>query len=141
LPYVHQVLSEGLRLYPPAWILGRRALGEDEIGGHYVAPNTVIAISIYTLHRHPMFWENPENFDPDRFLPERSSNRHKFAYLPFGAGPRQCIGNGFAQMEASLIITCIAQRFELHLIPGIEVQPQPLFVLRPNSDILMSLHR
>lgn len=141
LPYVHQVLSEGLRLYPPAWILGRRALGEDEIGGYYVAPNTVIAISIYTLHRHPMFWENPENFDPDRFLPERSSRRHKFAYLPFGAGPRQCIGNGFAQMEASLIITCIAQRFELHLIPGIEVQPQPLFVLRPNSDILMSLHR
>ena len=141
LPYVHQVLSEGLRLYPPAWILGRRALGEDEIGGYYVAPNTVIAISIYTLHRHPMFWENPENFDPDRFLPERSSRRHKFAYLPFGAGPRQCIGNGFAQMEASLIITCIAQRFELHLIPGIEVQPQPLFVLRPNSDILMTLHR
>ena len=141
LPYVHQVLSEGLRLYPPAWILGRRALGEDEIGGYYVAPNTVIAISIYTLHRHPMFWENPENFDPDRFFPERSSSRHKFAYLPFGAGPRQCIGNGFAQMEASLIITCIAQRFELHLIPGIEVQPQPLFVLRPNSDILMSLHR
>lgn len=140
LDQVRLVLSEGLRLYPPAWILGRRAIGEDEIGGFSVAPNTVIAICIYTIHRHPQFWENPEVFDPDRFSAERSAGRNKYAYIPFGAGPRQCIGNNFALMEASLIMTCIAQRFELHLVPGVEVQTEPLFVLRPKNDIWMSLH-
>lgn len=140
LEIVRQVLSEGLRLFPPAWILGRRALAEDEIGGFYVAPNTVIAICVYTLHRHPMFWDDPQVFDPGRFSSDGSSRRHKFAYIPFGAGPRQCIGNNFALMEASLILASIAQRFELHLLPGIEVIPEPLFVLRPKNDILMSLH-
>jgi cytochrome P450 len=135
------ILNESLRLFPPAWTLGRRALGEDEIGGYYVAPNTVIAICIYTLHRHPVFWEQPDVFDPERFSPQNSSGRNKFAYIPFGAGPRQCIGNTFGLMEACLVIACIAQRFELHLMPGIEVQPQALFVLRPNRDLMMSLHR
>ena len=140
MPYIRTVLNESLRLYPPAWTLGRRALGEDQIGGFHVAPNTVIAISTYTLHRHPDFWEDPETFNPDRFLPENAAGRHKFAYMPFGAGPRQCIGNSFGLMEASLIMACIAQRFELHLMPGIEAQPQALFVLRPGRDLMMSLH-
>jgi len=140
LPYTSMVLNESLRLFPPAWTLGRRALGEDEIGGYYVAPNTVLAICIYTVHRHPNFWDHPDAFDPERFSPERSAGRHKFAYIPFGAGPRQCIGNHFGLLEASLIIACIAQRFELHLMPGVEVRPQAVFVLRPARDLLMSLH-
>jgi cytochrome P450 len=135
------VLNEGMRLYPPAWTLGRRALGEDQIGGYYVPPNTVIAICIYTLHRHPRFWKDPDAFDPERFAPENSAGRNKFAYVPFGAGPRQCIGNSFGLMEASLIIACVAQHFELRLMPGMEVQPQALFVLRPSRDLMMSLHR
>ncbi len=139
-PYLRQVLDESLRLYPPAWILGRRAIGADTIGGYYVAPGTVLAISIYTLHRHPAFWEDPDRFDPQHFTPEKAQGRHKFAYIPFGGGPRQCIGNGFGLLEASLIIACVAQRFELQLMPGIEVQPQAIFVLRPNRDLLMSLH-
>jgi cytochrome P450 len=140
LPYVRQVLNESLRLYPPAWIIGRRAIGEDRISGYHVPAGTVIAICIYTLHRHAAFWENPEQFDPERFTPERVARREHFAYIPFSTGPRQCIGNGFALLEASLILTCIAQRFELRLMPGIEVKPQALFVLRPNRDLLMSLH-
>ncbi len=140
MPYTRMVLNEGLRLYPPAWTLGRRAVSEDRIGGYYLAPNTVIAVCIYTLHRHPAFWDEPERFNPDRFLPENSAGRHKFAYVPFGAGPRQCIGNNFGLMEAALVIACIAQRFELHLMPGIEAEPQALFVLRPGRDLLMSLH-
>jgi cytochrome P450 len=140
LPYLRRVFEESLRLYPPAWIIGRRAIQDDEIGGYYVPAGTVIAICIYTLHRHPAFWEDPDRFDPERFTPERSAFRDKYAYIPFSIGPRQCIGNSFSLLEASLILACIAQRFELHLLPGTEVQPQPLFVLRPNRDLLMSLH-
>jgi cytochrome P450 len=140
LTYLRKVLDESLRLYPPAWILGRRAIGEDSLGGYHVAPGTVLAISIYTLHRHPNFWDNPEEFNPDRFTPAKAAQRHKYAYIPFGGGPRQCIGNTFGLLEASLIIACVAQRFLPRLVPGIDVQPQALFVLRPNRDLLMSLH-
>ncbi len=140
MPYIRMVLNESLRLFPPAWTLGRRALGEDEIGGYAIAPNTVLAICIYSLHRHPGYWDQPEEFKPERFSSENSARRHKFAYIPFGAGPRQCIGNNFGLMEAGLVIACIAQRFELHLMPGIEAQPQALFVLRPGRDLMMSLH-
>jgi cytochrome P450 len=140
LPYLRQVLSESLRLFPPAWIIGRRALDDDKLGDYFVPAGTVIAICIYTLHRHAAFWEEPERFDPERFTPERIAAREHYAYIPFSTGPRQCIGNGFALLEASLILACIAQHFELRLIPGIVVKPQALFVLRPNRDLLMSLH-
>jgi cytochrome P450 len=139
LPYLRQVLDESLRLYPPAWMLGRRAIGEDVIGGYTVPAGTVIAISAYTLHRHPAFWERPDEFDPSRFSPSQAARQHKFAYIPFGAGPRQCIGNTFGLLEASLILACVAQRYELRVAPGSEVQPQALFVLRPNRDVLMEL--
>jgi cytochrome P450 len=140
MPFLRQTLDESLRLYPPAWILGRRAIGDDRIGGYDVPAGTVIAISIYTLHRHPDFWENPEVFDPARFELQKAAGRHKYAYIPFGGGPRMCIGSGFGLLEAALIIACVAQRYELHLAPGTEVKPQAIFVLRPNRDILMSLH-
>lgn len=140
LPQAGNVFSEGLRLFPPAWTLGRRALAEDEIGGYYVAPGTVIAICIYTLHRHPAFWDRPDEFEPDRFSAANSAARHKFAYIPFGAGPRQCIGNTLGLMEGSLIIANVAQQFELRLMPGTNVSPQAIFVLRPARDLMMSLH-
>ena len=140
MPFISMVLSESLRLYPPAWTLGRRALDEDVIDGYYIPANTVIAICIYTLHRHPGFWERPDTFDPERFSPEKAAGRNKFAYIPFGAGPRQCIGNTFGLMEAALVIACVLQRFELRLMPGMEVHPQPVFVLRANRNVMMSLH-
>jgi cytochrome P450 len=140
LPYLRQVLNESLRLFPPAWIIGRRALADDTINGYFVPSGTVIAICIYTLHRHTAFWHDPERFDPERFTPQQIARREHYAYIPFSTGPRQCIGNGFALLEASLILSCVAQRFELRLMPGTEVKPQALFVLRPNRDLLMSLH-
>jgi cytochrome P450 len=140
LPFTGMVLDESLRFYPPAWTLGRRAIGEDVIDGFYIPANTVIAICTYVLHRHPGFWNQPDTFDPERFSPENSKGRHKYAYIPFGGGPRQCIGNNFGLMEAALVMACILQRFELHSISGMDVHPQALFVLRPNRDVMMSLH-
>lgn len=140
LPYTGMVLDESLRLFPPAWTLGRRAIGEDEIDGYHIPANTVIAICIYTLQRHPGFWDRPDVFDPERFSPKNLEGRHKFAYIPFGAGPRRCIGNNFGLMEAALVMACILQRFELHLMPGVDIQARALFVLRPNRDMMMSLH-
>ncbi len=116
LPYTRMVFEESLRLYPPAWVLGRKALGEDEIGGYRVPAGTIIAISPYVVHRHMDFWDEPEVFDPLRFTAERSARRHRFAYLPFGAGPRQCIGNTLALLEAQIIISMIANRFRFN--PG-----------------------
>ena len=140
LPFTGMVLYESLRLFPPAWVIGRRALGADVIDGYDIPADTVIAICIYTMHRHPGFWDQPDTFNPERFSPENSKGRHKYAYIPFGGGPRQCIGNNFGLMEAALVIACILQRFELHSIPGMDVHPQALFVLRPNRDVMMSLH-
>jgi cytochrome P450 len=141
MPYTRMVLDESLRLFPPAWVLGRKALGPDEIGGYTVAPGTIMAICVYTVHRHPAFWQQPEAFDPLRFGPEADQRRHRYAYIPFGAGPRQCIGNNFGLLEASLAMACVAQRFELRMAPGSQVQPLALFVLRPNRDLFMTLHR
>lgn len=139
LQYTGQVLNESMRLFPPAWILGRRALGDDEIGGYHVPAGTTVAICLYTLHRHPAFWEHPEDFAPDRFAPENSRGRHRFAFIPFGAGPRQCIGNNFGTMEATLVIAHVIQRFALELAPGVQVQPEPVFVLRSGRNLLMTL--
>jgi cytochrome P450 len=140
LPYTRMVFEESLRLFPPAWVLGRKALGEDEIGGFRVPAGTIIAISPYVVHRHIDYWEEPEVFDPLRFTAERSTRRHRFAYLPFGAGPRQCIGNTLALLEAQIILSMIAHRFDLALIPDQDVQPQPLFILRPDRPVLMAVH-
>jgi cytochrome P450 len=139
MPYNHMVFEEALRYYPPAWILGRKALEDDELGGYDIPAGTIIAISPYAVHRHKDFWEDPEKFDPERFSPERSDGRHHFAYLPFGAGPRQCIGNNFALMEAGLIIATIAQKYRLTLVPGQTVQPEPIFILRPPRQLMMAL--
>jgi len=140
LPLIDMVLHESLRLFPPAWVIGRRALDDDVIDGYDIPADTVIAICIYTMHRHSGFWDQPDIFNPERFSPENSKGRHKYAYIPFGGGPRQCIGNNFGLMEAALVMACVLQRFELHSIPGMDVRPQALFVLRPNRDVMMSLH-
>ena len=139
MPYSRMVFDEALRYYPPAWILGRKALEDDELGGYDIPGGTIIAISPFAVHRHKDFWEDPEKFDPERFSPERSEGRHHFAYLPFGAGPRQCIGNNFALMEAGLIIAMIAQRYRLQLVPGQTIKPEPIFILRPPRQLMMTL--
>jgi cytochrome P450 len=141
LPYTQMVVEEALRLYPPAWAILRRATGEDQIGPYRVPAGTSIFISPYAMHRHPAFWEDPDAFHPERFSPERSAGRPHFAYLPFGGGPRQCIGNTFALMEAQLVLATVAQRYQLRAVPGHVVEPNPLITLRPRGGLPVTLER
>jgi cytochrome P450 len=140
-PFTQQVFDEALRLYPPAWIITRRAVGEDCIGGYPLKAGTLVIISPYTLHRNPEFWEDPEVFNPDRFAPELVESRPRFSYLPFGGGPRLCIGDSFARMEAQLILTTVLKRFRLSLAAGQQVEVEPLVTLRPKHGMWMQVTR
>jgi cytochrome P450 len=140
LAYTTMVLEESLRLYPPAVGFNRKALAEDELGGYRVPANTLVWMSPHVTHRHPEFWDDPDAFDPERFTPERVAARPHFAYFPFGGGPRQCIGNNFAMMEAQLVLATIAQRYQLRLAPGRPVVPQVLLAMRPRDGLVMTLH-
>jgi cytochrome P450 len=117
LPYTRMVIEESMRLYPPAYGISRKAIAADEIGGYRIPANSVIFVGPYVMHRHPKFWENPDVFDPERFTPERSADRPPFAYFPFGGGPRLCIGNQFALIEAQLLLATVAQRYASFLRP------------------------
>ncbi len=141
LRYAAMVIQESMRLFPPVWAIERQALADDVIGGYRVPAKSLLALSPFLLHRHPDYWENPEGFDPDRFAPGEAEKRPKFSYLPFGAGPRQCIGMGFAMMEAQMLLARITQRFRLELVPGHRVEPEPVVTLRPRSGIRMRLRR
>lgn len=141
LPYTRMVIDESLRLYPPAWGFSRQALGDDELGG-YVLPRGWLAFVVpFVLHRLPAYWDEPDRFDPERFTPERAAARPKFVYIPFGAGPRQCIGNHFALLEAHIVVATLAQRFRLRLVPGHRVEPWPLITLRPRYGMPMFIER
>jgi cytochrome P450 len=137
LPYTRRVIDEAMRLYPPAWGFSRQALSDDQLGGYHLPRGWLVFILPYVLHRLPAFWERPDAFDPDRFSPERSADRPKFVYLPFGAGPRQCIGNQFALIEAQLTVATVAQAYRLRLVPGHRVEPWPLITLRPRFGMPM----
>ncbi|HEV3301630.1 MAG TPA: cytochrome P450 [Planctomycetaceae bacterium] len=138
LSYAKQVVQESMRLFPPVWGLARMTMQEDQIGDVTVPGGSPVLISQYVTHRHRGFWENPEGFDPDRFLPGRSEGRHPYAYFPFGAGPRICIGNHFAMLESVLILATIASRWSLNLIPGRPVIPESRVTLRPKHGLFMS---
>jgi len=140
LPYTRMVIQEAMRLYPPAFGFTRFAIASDEMGGYPIVAKSVMFLSAYCTHRHPAFWEEPEVFDPERFTPERSAGRPRFAYFPFGGGPRQCIGNNFAMMEAQLVLATVAQRYSLRLVPGHPVELQVLPTLRPRLGLPMTLH-
>lgn len=137
LPYLNMVLQETMRLYPPAYAVARYAAAADQIGGYDIPAGSSITMTTYYLHRHPDFWPDPERFDPLRFTPEQVRERSRFAYLPFGGGPRQCIGNNFAMVEATLITAMIVQRYHLTAEPGQTVALDPLITLRPQGAILM----
>lgn len=139
LRYTGMVIEEALRLYPPVWGFGRQAITDDEIGDYYLPANSLVILSPYVTHRHPDFWENPEDFDPERFTPERAAGRPRFACFPFSAGPRQCIGNAFAMMEAQLILAMVAQTYRLDLVPGHPIEPEPTVTLRPRYGVMMTL--
>jgi cytochrome P450 len=139
LPYLTQIIHEVLRLYPPAWILGRTALDDDVINGYPVKKGNNVMISPYQIHRSKFYWENPDDFIPERFTPEKMKELHKFVYFPFGGGPRFCIGNNFALIEMQLIFAMIGQKYKLLLQPGFKVELDPLITLRPKFGMKMGL--
>jgi cytochrome P450 len=139
LAYTGRVIDESMRLYPPAWLFERKAQVEVELGGYRIPAQSMIAIAPWTLHRHPEYWPNPEGFDPDRFLPERVAERPRYTYLPFGGGPRQCIGINFALYEAKLVLATLLQRYSLALVPGQNLHPDASVTLRPAKGLKMWL--
>jgi cytochrome P450 len=142
LRYTRLVLEESLRLYPPTWVTARTPLAADEIGDHALPAHAVLLLSPYVLQRHPAFWEHPEQFDPERFTPARAVGRPRFAYCPFGGGPRRCIGQNLAMLEMLVVLAMMAQAYELRLVPGHPVEPEALITLRPRHGLLMTLrHR
>jgi cytochrome P450 len=139
LVYTRMIIDEVLRLYPPLWLLMRRAVQDDEIEGYHIPKDTSLLWSAYLLHRHPDIWDDPEQFCPERFLPEQGKRRPHYGYIPFGGGPHICIGKTFALTEMTLIIATIAQRYRLELAPEQVIEPNPLLSLRPNKEICVYL--
>lgn len=131
LQLTNRVVQEALRMYPPVWIFERQSINDDVIDGVKVPANSTVAISTYTMHHDPRYWDQPEGFDPDRFLPENAEKRHKFAFLPFGGGPRICIGNQFALCEAAIILATIARTYNMQLDPTQIPEPEVALTLRP----------
>jgi cytochrome P450 len=140
LPYSRMVLDETLRLYPPSVVLPRQANALDEISGYTIPQDAVVVISQYVTHRHPDFWSAPEQFQPERFAPEQATRRHRCAYIPFGEGPRMCIGQAFALMEMHLVLATMAQVYTLHMVPEHPVVPEVAVTLRPRDGLWMTVH-
>lgn len=135
LEYTAHVIDEVLRLYPPVWTFPRSAKADDQVGGYHIPKGSLLLTSPYITQRHPEFWDAPDAFDPDRFTVERAAGRPRYAYYPFGAGPRTCIGNNFALLEAALVLATVAQRYRLRLVPGQDLAPAVMGTLRPRSGI------
>lgn len=141
LTYTRQVIEESLRLYPPGWALSRTARVDTQLGDFAIPAESLIMLSPYVTHRHTVFWDNPEGFDPDRFAPEHFAGRSRYAFFPFGGGPYTCIAARFALMEAQIVLATVAQHARLHLVPGRPVIPQAEFTLRPANGLPMILQR
>jgi enediyne biosynthesis protein E7 len=142
LGLTRRVIDEAVRLYPPVWLISRRTTKDTELGGYPVPEGTLVCISPWTMHRNPDHWPDPERFDPGRFLPDAVAARPSHAYLPFGGGPRVCIGRAFALTEAALVLATILPRLDLAHVPGSPpVEPEALVTLRPRDGLVMRVQR
>jgi cytochrome P450 len=137
LQFTEMVLSESMRLYPPAWAIGRLAKIDCDIGGYLVPQKSVVVVSQYVMHRDERYYENPLDFDPHRWTRELRETRPPFAYFPFGGGPRRCIGEGFAWMEGILLLATLAQEWQFRLVSGHPVALKPVVTLRPKFGMKM----
>lgn len=137
LPYTEMIIKEAMRLYPPAWAFSREAVEPTDIGGYRIKKGVNVMVAPWTLHRDERWFPNAGQFNPERFAPENEARLPKYAYIPFGAGPRICIGNAFAMMEARLVLASIAQHFDLSLAEGQIVEPERVFTLRPKFGMKM----
>jgi len=141
LEWTTACLEESMRVFPPVWMIARKALEDDVIGGHPISAGTTVAIVIEHVHRDPRFWSHPERFDPSRFLPGADSDRPRSSYLPFGGGKRICIGRNFALLEAVMIIATLSQHHVFDLVPGHPVEAETTFTLRPKHGVKMIARR
>jgi cytochrome P450 len=142
LPYTRMVFREALRLYPPAWVLARRAVADHRVDGHVIPAGAKLVVSEWVLHRDPRFWVNPDRFDPERFRPDRMEEIPQYAYFPQGAGPKRCMGMEFLPVEAVTVLALVGQRWRLRVAPGHRVEPQPKVTLKPRGGMPMVLeHR
>jgi len=139
LKYLEMVLSESMRLYPPAWVIGRRVVKECQVGEYTLPVNSIAFMSQYLMHHDERYFPEPDKFDPERWTVEAREKRPKHSYFPFGGGPRQCIGEPFAWMEGVLLLATIAQKWRLSLAPGSKVEIQPMITLRAKNDIPMQV--
>jgi cytochrome P450 len=141
LRYAGMVVQEAMRLYPPIYLVLRRALADDRVGGYRIPAGADIALCPYVTHRHPAFWDNPEGFDPQRFDPEQAGRRHRMAFFPFSGGPRRCIGEGYAQLQLPLVVAMVSQRYRLCLLPARPPEIGVAVTLRPRTRMLMRVER
>lgn len=141
LVLTERVLKESMRLYPPVWIIERMSIGKDTIGEIEIGSNSLVSVCTYAVHRNPKHWDNPNEFNPDRFLPEEEAKRHNFAYIPFGGGPRICIGNNFAFTEAMTALATIFRDYEPIVVANFKVEKEPLVTLRAKHGIRMVLNK
>jgi cytochrome P450 len=134
-PYTRLVIAEALRLYPPTWVTARTPMEAVELGGYALPAGAVLLLSPYTMHRHPAFWEAPEHYEPERFQRERALGRPRYAYFPFGGGPRLCLGRGLALPALQVMVALMARTYRLRLVPGPPVYPLPALTLRPSRAL------
>ncbi len=139
LEYTRMVIDETLRLYPPAWIIGRHSLAPDKLGEYDIPKDTNCLIPVYYMHRDPKYWNDPEAFRPERFSKENAKGRHRFVYFPFGGGPRLCIGNNFALMEMQVVVPMVFRAFQLKKAKGFTFKKDPLITMRPSPHLRMML--
>lgn len=141
LDFTRRIIDEVVRLFPPVWLISRRAVRDTSLGEYVVPAGTLVCVSPWTMHRNPSYWPEPERFDPSRFLPSAAAGRPSHAYLPFGGGPRVCIGRAFALTEAALVLATILPRLDFTHVPGVPVVPEALVTLRPRDGLVMNVGR
>jgi cytochrome P450 len=139
--YVRQVIDESMRLFPPAWVVGRRNYQDDEIGGYRIPKNTNVLVPIMYFHRSEKYWDEPLKFKPERFAPDKKNSIDRYVYFPFGGGPRLCIGNNFALMEMQIILIQMYRKYKFRLQPGFAAEPEPLITLRPKNGMVMKIEK
>jgi len=135
LEFAAQVIQEALRLYPPFWMVDRTALSDDRAGDVSIPRGSTVVVFVYGAHHAPRHWENPETFDPERFSKANEKLHTPFAYLPFGAGPRGCIGGNYAMLQILMVLSVLLRKYDLHLVPGQTIEARPMVILRPKHGI------
>jgi len=136
--FTTQVIQEGLRLYPPFWMIDREAVGDDRVGDVVIPAGSTVIVYVYGAHHAPGYWESPESFDPDRFIKGSEKLRTPFTYLPFGGGPRVCIGNHYAMLQILMILSEVVRKYDFEVVPGQTIEARPMVILRPKHGIRMA---